>query len=978
MTGRLGDRSGLDPSARALCSRCGVVSGGIMVSRRYGLNFALLALATIGPVASAAGGQASRNSYPPAVAELAERDPLLDPRGDVSRWRSALAALPAKAPVIARLRAIRGIIQAANLNQQPDVARAAYADAAPTLARSGAAGAGEAAIIHALGASVLLMKADDDTAKAALAAARAIVPKGDLAAQSFVTLSEGDFTWARDDIKATVAFQKRAWELASAAFGPTDPWTLAVQVRYAETVSYIDRPTANKVIEAAEAASAGLPVAHPTRVPLIFALAIHAEHRGRRVEARELVQRAIDLGATLWGPTDRRLFGPFQYAAIIGENATISEAFVRQAIAVSDANPGLVNAPDQAMNDELLSHYVIVSGRPVEAVALLRGAIGKLAEVDRGDIRWPHIQIRLARALSAVGEHREAVELVRVAAPGLAAKLPVGHNMRGVSESISAKVLADAGFPEEGYRRLEPVLAEQEKGLLDLVAREQSTGILSSSVSDVFRDAAYVALKSGREEAGLRFAELASLSDLAVATSFVRYPDRTRDAKLKAEIARLKAARDAEAVARRIATNADAPASAQDALSAARTARQQAEAEFERMFPDYLESLRPQPVPLDELKASLGPNEAVLLPLVMGERTVTLTVTRAGLTWDTDAHGWGRGTTRIRKLRESLDRSVADPEGRDLFDYDLAYGAYRSIFTPKIERALRGIRQLTMPTDGAFSYLPPAMLITAPRRPGRTPDFLIRKYAVSVRSSFDRQRAGPTASQGILRFAGIGDPTLGPAGPVGPALRSGKIDLQNLRDLPSLASAQQELSAMSRAFGANSLLLTGARATEPMVRGTDLSGYGVVAFATHGLVSGEISGLREPALVLTPPTSLSPTPNPADDGLLTAAEIAQLNLAADWVILSACNTSAGGSGGLRYSGLARAFRLAGARSLLLSHWAVRDDVAARLTVRTVQLSAKGVDRAEALRRAQVELIDDRRVPGADHPAVWAPFVLVTR
>ena len=53
-------------------------------------------------------------------------------------------------------------------------------------------------------------------------------------------------------------------------------------------------------------------------------------------------------------------------------------------------------------------------------------------------------------------------------------------------------------------------------------------------------------------------------------------------------------------------------------------------------------------------------------------------------------------------------------------------------------------------------------------------------------------------------------------------------------------------------------------------------------------------------------------------------------------------------------------------------------VAARLAVETVRETARGVDRADALRRAQVKLIDDRRVPGADHHAVWAPFVLVAR
>ena len=95
-----------------------------------------------------------------------------------------------------------------------------------------------------------------------------------------------------------------------------------------------------------------------------------------------------------------------------------------------------------------------------------------------------------------------------------------------------------------------------------------------------------------------------------------------------------------------------------------------------------------------------------------------------------------------------------------------------------------------------------------------------------------------------------------------------------------------------------------------------LNNYRVIQFATHGLVAGDLSGLAEPALVLTPPR----VPTEADDGLLTASEIAALRLNADWVVLSACNTAAGtGQGAEALSGLARAFFYAGARALLVSH-----------------------------------------------------------
>jgi CHAT domain-containing protein len=90
-------------------------------------------------------------------------------------------------------------------------------------------------------------------------------------------------------------------------------------------------------------------------------------------------------------------------------------------------------------------------------------------------------------------------------------------------------------------------------------------------------------------------------------------------------------------------------------------------------------------------------------------------------------------------------------------------------------------------------------------------------------------------------------------------------------------------------------------------------------FATHGTIAGEIEGASEPGLILTPPKAQSDV----DDGYLSASEVAGLKLDAEWVILSACNTAAGGfEKAEALSGLARAFFYAGARALLVSHWGV--------------------------------------------------------
>ena len=152
-----------------------------------------------------------------------------------------------------------------------------------------------------------------------------------------------------------------------------------------------------------------------------------------------------------------------------------------------------------------------------------------------------------------------------------------------------------------------------------------------------------------------------------------------------------------------------------------------------------------------------------------------------------------------------------------------------------------------------------------------------------------------------------------------------------------------------------------------------LDQYRIVYFATHGLVAGDVQGLTQPALAL----SLPAKPTEGDSGLLTASDVTQLKLDADWVVLSACNTAVGETPGAEgLSGLARAFFYAGARALLVSHWPVRSDAAIDLTTHTFAALAAdpNLGRAEALRKAMLALVDQGG--GYAYPAVWAPFVVV--
>jgi CHAT domain-containing protein len=163
----------------------------------------------------------------------------------------------------------------------------------------------------------------------------------------------------------------------------------------------------------------------------------------------------------------------------------------------------------------------------------------------------------------------------------------------------------------------------------------------------------------------------------------------------------------------------------------------------------------------------------------------------------------------------------------------------------------------------------------------------------------------------------------------------------------------------------------------------DLSGFKVLAFATHGLVPGELNGLTQPALALSAPA----VSGAEGDGLLTMEEILSLKLDADWVVLSACNTgAASGAGAEAASGLGRAFFYAGTRALLVTNWSVHSQSARELVTDLFKRQAVDVKlaRGEALRQAMMAMVDGPGYADAAgktefayaHPLFWAPYTII--
>ena len=203
--------------------------------------------------------------------------------------------------------------------------------------------------------------------------------------------------------------------------------------------------------------------------------------------------------------------------------------------------------------------------------------------------------------------------------------------------------------------------------------------------------------------------------------------------------------------------------------------------------------------------------------------------------------------------------------------------------------------------------------------------------------------------------------------------------------LPRLPDTADEVRAIARALHADpdKDVFVGVAANEHTVETLNLANRRVIAFATHGLVPGDLDGLTEPALALSAPA----VAGVEGDGLLTMEEILQLKLDADWVVLSACNTgAASGAGAEAASGLGRAFFYAGTRALLVTNWSVHSQSARQLVTDLFKRQSEDtkLGRSEALRQAMMALVDGPGYLNADgktefayaHPLFWAPYTII--
>ena len=360
-----------------------------------------------------------------------------------------------------------------------------------------------------------------------------------------------------------------------------------------------------------------------------------------------------------------------------------------------------------------------------------------------------------------------------------------------------------------------------------------------------------------------------------------------------------------------------------------------------------------------------------------------------------------------KQIREGLNINSA-------FNINISNKLYKKLFL-NIEENLKNINHIYMVTDSIMSSIPMNILVTDTAENNiesiamnselqerglegveqqkhnkegiityNNVKWLGLEYAITVLPSLDI-----FLSEKILlnkkkySFIGFGDPVLkegrncvAQARNLSRALGKDKKITNRIQDLCPLPDTSREILAISKILGAsNKDLYLKNRATEKNVKSINFIDKDIVIFATHGLITEDIVDLKEPALVLTPPDKITEI----DDGLLRASEIISLDLNAELVILSACNTASGlDKNAINLSGLTKAFFIAGADSILVSQWAVVSEAATALTMGMIKEMSSNINlsKSEALRASMLDIAKNGSSPHHTHPGFWAPFIIV--
>ena len=500
----------------------------------------------------------------------------------------------------------------------------------------------------------------------------------------------------------------------------------------------------------------------------------------------------------------------------------------------------------------------------------------------------------------------------------------------------------------QAYRKLGRLGAARQSLLEAIATAESLTADISGGADaqqsfradnpDPYREMVLVAVRESHADEAFRFAELGRTQALLEVLRHGRVSvnkamtdeEKQQESRLRVHLAglneRLSQARSAptgeRSKIRQIA----------EQLQQARVTQAAFETDLYAKHPE-LKSQRlsvPPPTPAD-VEASLPDRKTALLEYVVTGNQVFL-------------FAIGRGVARTQLVRIPITAQALDAKvgafarliAERSLDYRTAAREIDKLLIEPARTALAGRTAVVIIPDGSLWRLPFQALESAQG------ESLLQRYTLSF---------APSAT--VLREL-MAKP---PAGPVRTVLALGNPPGANLPE------AESEVNALRELYGpGNTQVLTGAGATEAAFK-AQAGRYDILHVASHGVIED-----RNPLY-----SYVTLAKSETEDGFLEAREMLHLDLKAQLVVLSGCETARGkSSGGEGLIGMTWALFLAGTPATVTSGWKVDSLATARLMVEMHRGLRQGLGKAAALRTASLALRNDRRY---QHPFYWAAFSL---
>ena len=365
------------------------------------------------------------------------------------------------------------------------------------------------------------------------------------------------------------------------------------------------------------------------------------------------------------------------------------------------------------------------------------------------------------------------------------------------------------------------------------------------------------------------------------------------------------------------------------------------------------------PITLDDAASLIPPKGAIVEFAVAADQTVVFLLTR-------DSSGKGSIVAKSIKIKDTDLAAQVEAYRSKLAAGDLDFQAparkLHELLLGPVAGQLAGKTELVIIPDGPLWDLP---FQTLTNKSGK---YLVENIGVSYALSLTtlREMARPSGSSGShsdRELIAFGNPIVGKdtSERVKRVFMSEKLD--------PLPEAERLVVGLAKMYGpARSKIFTGAAAREQIAK-DEAPRFRIVQFATHGILNN-VSPMYS-HLVLARDEK-----NPKEDGLLEAWEMKDLDLKADMVILSACDTARGRiSGGEGVIGMTWAMFIAGAPTTVASQWKVESSSTTEfmLEFHRQMLGKQKISKAEALRRASLKLM---KMPQYRHPSYWGAWVLV--